>query len=63
LKRWPSSIERAPASPCGADTLLDASGVQGILTRLFAPRLMQPLYADELARLERYARAQTALVA
>jgi hypothetical protein len=40
------------------DTVLDARGLQGVLTRLFAPRLLQPLYADELERLARYARAQ-----
>jgi hypothetical protein len=45
------------------DTQLDVRGLQGLVTRLFAPRLMQPLYADELASLERYARAQTALAA
>jgi Polyketide cyclase / dehydrase and lipid transport len=39
------------------DTLLDGSGLEGLLTRLFAPRLVHPLYADELDRLERYARA------
>lgn len=27
------------------------------MTRLFAPRLARPVYADELGRLEAYARA------
>ena len=45
------------------DTMLEASGLQGILTRLFAPRLLQPLYADELQRLDRHARVQAALAA
>jgi hypothetical protein len=39
------------------DTVLEASGLDGLLTRLLAPRLMRSLYADELERLERYARA------
>ncbi len=43
------------------DTLLDTSGVQGLFTRLLAPRLLKPLYADELERLERHARAQLTL--
>lgn len=43
------------------DTLLDARGLQGILMRWFAPRLMRPLYADELQRLELYARAQASV--
>ena len=34
-----------------------ARGVQGLLLRLLANRLLQPLYADELARLERHAQA------
>lgn len=41
------------------DTYLDANGLGGILTRLFAPRLLRPLYAEELERLERSARAQS----
>ncbi len=28
--------------------VLDASGIGGLVTRLFAPRLLEPLYADEL---------------
>jgi hypothetical protein len=39
------------------DTVLEASGLEGLLARLFAPRLLRPLYADELARLEQHARA------
>jgi hypothetical protein len=38
-------------------THLDDTGVSGVLTRLFGARLMGPLYADELARLEAYAQA------
>jgi hypothetical protein len=39
------------------DTVLEAGGLQGLLARLFAPRLLRPLYADEMARLEQHARA------
>jgi Polyketide cyclase / dehydrase and lipid transport len=42
------------------DTVLEAGGLQGIFTRLFAARLLSPLYADELQRLERYAQAHPA---
>ena len=37
------------------DTRLEASGIEGLMTRLFAPRLLQPVYQDELQRLETYA--------
>jgi Polyketide cyclase / dehydrase and lipid transport len=37
------------------DTVLDVGGLEGLLTRLFAPRLLRPLYLDELDRLERHA--------
>jgi hypothetical protein len=40
------------------ETVIEAGGLEGVLSRLFAPRLLAPLYADELERLERYARAQ-----
>jgi len=39
------------------DSVLQANGIGGLLTRLFAPRLLEPLYADELQRLEQLARA------
>jgi uncharacterized protein YndB with AHSA1/START domain len=41
------------------DTVLNAGGLEGLLTRIFGPRMMLPLYSDELERLERYARAQS----
>jgi Polyketide cyclase / dehydrase and lipid transport len=34
-----------------------AGGVGGVFERLFAPRVLRRLYADELERLDRYARA------
>ena len=39
------------------DTTIDEGGIQGLMNRLLAPRLLRPLYADELSRLEEYARA------
>jgi hypothetical protein len=35
-------------------TVLDEPGLRGILTRLFARRLLAPVYADELERLDAY---------
>ncbi len=43
------------------DTVMEAGGLVGLLTRLVAPRLLRPVYADELERLERHARAHPAL--
>ena len=37
-----------------------AGGIGGFFERLLAPRLLGPLYADELARLDRYAQEQGA---
>jgi hypothetical protein len=37
-----------------------AGGVGGFFERLFAPRAMRRMYADELVRLDRYAREQAA---
>lgn len=39
------------------DTVLDTPGLEGLLTRLLGPRMLRPLYADELTRLEQHARA------
>jgi len=35
-----------------------AGGIGGFFERTFAPRAMRPIYADELARLDAYARKQ-----
>ena len=43
------------------ETVLEAGGLEGLLARLFAPRLLAPLYADEMARLEQHARAHPTL--
>jgi uncharacterized protein YndB with AHSA1/START domain len=37
------------------ETVIDDPGVQGVLTRLFAERLLRPIYEDELTSLEAYA--------
>jgi polyketide cyclase/dehydrase/lipid transport protein len=37
------------------ETVIDEGGIQGLLTRLFAERLLRPVYEDELTRLEVYA--------
>ena len=39
------------------DTVIDDAGLQGILNRLFVARVLGPIYADELRRLEDYAKA------
>ena len=39
------------------DTVIDEPGLQGILNRLFAARMLGPIYADELRRLEDHAKA------
>lgn len=40
------------------DTRMQADGVSGFFTRLFGPRLLRPLYAEELELLDRLARQQ-----
>jgi Polyketide cyclase / dehydrase and lipid transport len=40
------------------ETELDEPGAAGVMARLFAARLLVPIYRDELRRLEAYARAQ-----
>ena len=37
------------------DTTWQAGGIRGFVERLIAPRMLRSLYADELARLDRYA--------
>ena len=39
------------------DTTIDQSGFQSVLNRLFAARLLRPIYEDELRLLDDYARA------
>ena len=40
------------------ETTWEARGVRGMIERLFAPRMLQRLYIDELRRLDEYARTQ-----
>ncbi|MBV9173361.1 MAG: SRPBCC family protein [Chloroflexi bacterium] len=40
------------------DTRMSVPGLEGVVNRFLAPRLMKPLYDEELRRLEEYARAQ-----
>ena len=48
-------VEPAPGgSVVSFSTVLDEPGIGGLLTRLFAARLILPIYQDELARLEAY---------
>jgi hypothetical protein len=39
------------------DTVMYRGGLEGVVTRLLGPRMLRPVYAEELARLERYAQA------
>ena len=51
------SVEPAPTGArVRFDTVIEDPGVQGVLTRLFASRILRPLYDEELRRLEAYAR-------
>jgi hypothetical protein len=52
--------EAAGQSRVRFHTVLEAGGLQGLMNRLFAARLLRPVYADELERLERHARSQVA---
>jgi hypothetical protein len=40
------------------DTVMQTSGLEGLLTRLFAPRMLRRVFEQELDRIERRARAQ-----
>jgi hypothetical protein len=39
------------------DTTLNAPGLEGLVMRMLGARIMRPLYADEMSRLESYAQA------
>lgn len=58
-----SSVTTWTVTPEGSDakvristTWQGAGGVGGVFERMFAPRVMRRLYADELSRLDAYAR-------
>jgi Polyketide cyclase / dehydrase and lipid transport len=64
----PGLVTTFTVEPVGArqarvrfDTVFEAGGLSGLLVRLLAPRLLRPVYADELERLERHAKAHPAL--
>lgn len=40
------------------ETTAEARGLQWVVTRLLAPRLLRPLFIDELARLDQYTQMQ-----
>ncbi len=40
------------------ETTADAPGFQGMVARVLAPRLLRPLFTDELARLDQYTQTQ-----
>jgi hypothetical protein len=43
------------------DTVLEAGGLQGLMIRLLVPGMLRPVYAEELERLERHAKAHPVL--
>ena len=45
------------------DTVIEAGGLMGLITRLVVPGMLRPVYADEMARLEQHAQKHTALTA
>jgi uncharacterized protein YndB with AHSA1/START domain len=58
-----SSVTTFTVSPQGAASLVristswdGAGGIGGVFERMFAPRVMRAIYADELKRLDAYAR-------
>ena len=56
---WTVTPEGAASSRVEISTQWDgAGGIGGFFERLFAPRAMRGIYADELERLDRYAREQ-----
>ena len=42
------------------ETVLQTRGIEGLLMRLFGARILAPLYADEMQRLEAYAQKHAA---
>jgi carbon monoxide dehydrogenase subunit G len=62
-----SSVTTFTVSPQGAASLVristtwdGAGGIGGLFERMFAPRVLRAIYADELSRLDAYAREQRA---
>ena len=40
------------------ETTAEAKGISGVVARVLAPRLLRPLFTDELARLDQYTQTQ-----
>jgi hypothetical protein len=55
---WTVTPQGASARVRISTTWQGAGGIGGFFERLFAPRVMRGIYADELERLDSYARAQ-----
>src|SRR5882757_5226600 len=55
---WTVTPEGSDARVQIATSWEGAGGIGGFFERLFAPRVMRGIYADELERLDRYAREQ-----
>jgi hypothetical protein len=62
-----SAVTTFTVSPQGAASLVriastwdGASGIGGVFERIFAPRVLRAIYADELKRLDAYAREHQA---
>ncbi|HEY1590438.1 MAG TPA: SRPBCC family protein [Solirubrobacteraceae bacterium] len=55
---WTVTPEGSDSRVQIATTWDGAGGIGGFFERLFAPRVMRGIYADELERLDRYAREQ-----
>ncbi len=49
------------ASRVTIETIRTANGIRGMIERALVPRMLRQLYADELARLDQYAREQLAI--
>jgi uncharacterized protein YndB with AHSA1/START domain len=65
-----SSVTRFTVTPEGEGSRVEllttwdgARGVRGFFERTFAPRALRRLYADELERLDRYARERSGAIA
>ena len=48
---------RANGTLVRIETVLQTKGINGLALKLFGRRILAPLYADELERLEKYAQA------
>jgi hypothetical protein len=45
------------------DTTLNAPGLEGVFIRMFGARVLRPVYAEEMSRLEKYAQAHAGVAA